>query len=1118
MKNLHLALVLCFIPLMCSSQIIWEEIATVNKEFVEIIHVTPEDEIIGALDFPPQLLISRDLGNNWELLSADPVIEQLLDNTLYTFTEDLDGDLYFGFENQIYSIDKNSGKLDQFLVAEGNSFRIEDFAFLPTGNLVVADNRNIQVYNPAGQLLNSKDWWTHTVKFLIGPDDEHYVVQSLGASNYIGIFNSDLTELTPGDGYIAPRADLFLFDGNRIYNESVYSDDGINWTEYPNGISGLITLLDNGNLHLIDRDEVFLSRDGGTSFDLVGTISESFTSTYSTMSAPVGNQNILLWERKSINTGQLYLLESGGDLDLRENQLGSSNLFYIEAYDLDNMFIGSSSRGPDLFRTSANQNWTEIEFDLGTGCHFFYEIATTSDGTVVSGTGCRSTDNGQNWTASDDVAVGLGEHIDLKNDELFIVDYQSSYRSRDHGSTWETIEHLEDANLYDPPLAISASGFMYVAEVFISASIFKMGLDGEVIHGVAPPAPNLSLVDLETSYEGPNVYALYDDWNQAPILAYSYDDGHTIQSLVLEDVEIDYSSRLQTDHLGNVYIITEDKLWISQDEGQSWQDITPDVGTKIQINDIDVGWDNHIYLALSGAPILRTASPLSEPTQLTVRIFEDLNDNCVYDQGEPGLENIRVNVGDRILKNTDSDGNASSIVVPATYDVEAQLRSDLFETCGNNLEVELIDNSVHVDIAVMTISNCADIQVGASIPFLRRCFDNTYYLDLYNEGTETATGVEMTLTLDAFFDFIDSDMTLVATQDKDYTFSIPDIPARTHHRAYIEFNLSCDAELGQEHYMTADLVFDNPCELQTRSTEAFECLENIGSYDPNDKAIYLNGFADKDVIGTEDEIEYLIRFQNTGTDTAFTVRVEDELTEDFDLSSVWPVAASHDFTWELDRSRLVVTFDDIQLVDSTKNEADSHGFIKFNVQLKDNRPEPGSIVENTAEIYFDFNDPIVTNTVETSYLCKDTQTNFEETTCEGEPYFWPLTNQNYSVTGWYTVTAISEMGCDSSVTLQLTVLSENHPDCLLDATDDIEKNNEIVLYPLPAQDELHILNKNFKPIRSYEVLSNQGAVFLTGKLGSNNSISLTDCPDGIYVVKLFMHDETIVYKRLVVVR
>jgi len=141
-----------------------------------------------------------------------------------------------------------------------------------------------------------------------------------------------------------------------------------------------------------------------------------------------------------------------------------------------------------------------------------------------------------------------------------------------------------------------------------------------------------------------------------------------------------------------------------------------------------------------------------------------------------------------------------------------------------------------------------------------------------------------------------------------------------------------------------------------------ECTEVIGSYDPNDKAAQIGGYGPKHYIDQNVGLEYKIRFQNTGTDTAFTVIIRDTLSEFLDLSTLRPLASSHPYNFTLTENALAVDFPNILLPDSTVNEPGSNGFITFRIeQLPDVVLE--SEILNTASIYFDFNDPIITNTV-----------------------------------------------------------------------------------------------------------------------------------------------------------
>ncbi|MFN0175850.1 MAG: hypothetical protein ACKVU0_14450 [Saprospiraceae bacterium] len=143
---------------------------------------------------------------------------------------------------------------------------------------------------------------------------------------------------------------------------------------------------------------------------------------------------------------------------------------------------------------------------------------------------------------------------------------------------------------------------------------------------------------------------------------------------------------------------------------------------------------------------------------------------------------------------------------------------------------------------------------------------------------------------------------------------------------------------------------------------AVHCNEIIGSYDPNDKVGFPLGLTEAHFIERGQDIEYRIRFQNTGNDTAFLIRILDTLPNTLDPASFRPIAASNPYTWDLSgNGQIAFTFANILLPDSTTNEPGSHGFVSFRMSQKPNLPD-WTLIENTASIYFDFNDPILTNT------------------------------------------------------------------------------------------------------------------------------------------------------------
>ena len=141
-----------------------------------------------------------------------------------------------------------------------------------------------------------------------------------------------------------------------------------------------------------------------------------------------------------------------------------------------------------------------------------------------------------------------------------------------------------------------------------------------------------------------------------------------------------------------------------------------------------------------------------------------------------------------------------------------------------------------------------------------------------------------------------------------------------------------------------------------------DCQQNIGAYDPNDKTGFPLGIGSEHNLEPGLPIEYRIRFQNTGTDTAFRVVIRDTLSSLLDLGTVVNGASSHPHSFTVYGSNILQwTFDNILLPDSNVDEPGSHGFVTFKVQQAPGNT-PGMVIENNAGIYFDFNDPVITNT------------------------------------------------------------------------------------------------------------------------------------------------------------
>ncbi len=139
----------------------------------------------------------------------------------------------------------------------------------------------------------------------------------------------------------------------------------------------------------------------------------------------------------------------------------------------------------------------------------------------------------------------------------------------------------------------------------------------------------------------------------------------------------------------------------------------------------------------------------------------------------------------------------------------------------------------------------------------------------------------------------------------------------------------------------------------------------IGSYDPNDILVDRATLEPTD-LADPPYLNYIIRFQNTGTDTAFTVRVQDPVPTNAQLGSFQFVAASHpvSITHHAASNVLNFRFDNILLADSNTNEPASHGYVHYRIKPLSTLLLGDSIL-NQAAIFFDYNLPVFTNTAYT---------------------------------------------------------------------------------------------------------------------------------------------------------
>jgi uncharacterized repeat protein (TIGR01451 family) len=239
------------------------------------------------------------------------------------------------------------------------------------------------------------------------------------------------------------------------------------------------------------------------------------------------------------------------------------------------------------------------------------------------------------------------------------------------------------------------------------------------------------------------------------------------------------------------------------------------------------------------------------------------------------------------------------------------------------------------------------------------------------------------------------------------------------------------------------------------SMPGFNCANNISvplhrniacSYDPNDKSVYPQGCGAGGLITENETLQYTIRFQNMGNAPAYDIVVKDQLAAALDYNTFELLATSHALTGFSvdDLGMATFTFADIMLPDKVSDPLGSQGFIIYSLKPRTGLPA-GTQIGNSADIYFDSNDPVTTNnTLSTVGPLPVAAAGANSPVCEGATldlfaeggvtYAWdgPLgfasalqdpsvLNVTTAAAGTYTVTATDAYGCTASASCEVMV-------------------------------------------------------------------------------------------------
>lgn len=374
-------------------------------------------------------------------------------------------------------------------------------------------------------------------------------------------------------------------------------------------------------------------------------------------------------------------------------------------------------------------------------------------------------------------------------------------------------------------------------------------------------------------------------------------------------------------------------------------------------------------------------------------VWYDTNLNGTFDSGETGFPNIQVTRDGSISSLTSGSGNYSftvdtldhtlSINTPPGWSISTDSLSYLVHFNGGFM----IPNAFDFGLSPDSLFPQSSIHAygGSSI----RCDSTTTLsVSITSYGSEVSSA-QMSYALDSLLTVNSLNFTPDSIVGQTIYWSVDSIWINQSSQSFsIVVNTPGASFAGTTvNNEIQGTFFDNSGTLyQTLTDQTYQTIRC--SYDPNDKQVEPVGVIEgTNFIPLGQNHSYRIRFQNTGNDTAYNIRIADNLTSYLDPATIQIIDASHPYTTTVTSNLIQFHFNNINLPASSQNFDESQGFIEFTVNQHDsshsvfnyfyNYPLGNVYVTNKANIYFDYNAPIETNNViNRLYSCDTVQFEF----------------------------------------------------------------------------------------------------------------------------------------------
>lgn len=414
-------------------------------------------------------------------------------------------------------------------------------------------------------------------------------------------------------------------------------------------------------------------------------------------------------------------------------------------------------------------------------------------------------------------------------------------------------------------------------------------------------------------------------------------------------------------------------IWYCAPAGHTFTiPITPNTGTLS-----NCGYYPSVVISGGGAHCGFNFGIQNNSVSICGKVFFDANNNGMQDQNtEGGIQGVHVvitsSTGVTFHAYTNSNGEYCKTLPAGTYTITI-ITTNTIASCTINppsitLTTTAGQNYPNQNFAVYCQPGICNLKIDITPhTTITPGFPAWYSMHVSNVGTSVASG-----TANFFYDpvltfnYANPAQTSHNASTHTVTFDIVNLlPGQTKH-FWIHFNANPPLIIGQFVFTLANINPDVNCNDVNLNNNVDTIHQAVtASWDPNNKLAYVTNYDNPQFhlvsnIEPNQRIEYVVNFQNTGNMPAVNVVIEDLISSDLDFSTFEFLGSSHPCIVTTTGNKLNVKFSNIMLPDSASDEPNSHGHVRFAINAINGLPG-GHIISDDAAIYFDYNDPVITN-------------------------------------------------------------------------------------------------------------------------------------------------------------